>query len=488
MRKMTKMTAFLMSCLLIIVMAGCGGNSNEGRSGSGTGTRGLQGTPTDAPAGSEQSTIMPAPDPNKQSTVVFTMFKNDAYIQDAKKAYEKQHPNITIDLKYMIQDGRDDISGVKLEKFRSTMIADFLNGKGPDMIVMDSLPASKYIGKGLLADVSRMMSGDPAFQEEQYFQNILDNLKDGKGGLYTVPLSFSLSVLMGDQETLERSGVKFDDKTWTWNQFNDTGKELSKLDGDRYALVAGDPRYLLSDMIRANYSLLVNPVNREAYFDSEFFIHMLEQIKTMEAEKVVSFSVEKDKADSVAYFTERELHTPYQYFAYIANMKENGANTPKFYEKPKAEGREPGGYFSTYTNISINAKSSVQPEAWDFLKFLMSGEASAASSWGPDDLTYAGQGYNGTFPISKAVYEAKTEKLLQAGEVSTFTDSGTTRVTEEDVRQLESILLQANHPIADIDIGVVELFNESSAFFSGQKSAEAVAKIIQNKATTYLNE
>ncbi|SDE14561.1 multiple sugar transport system substrate-binding protein [Paenibacillus sp. UNCCL117] len=484
MRKLRKMTIILISCLLIVVMAGCSGNNSEGAS-SGSGTQDLQGTQTHAPAKPEQSTAMPTPDPNKQSTLVFTMYKNDPYLQDAKIAYEKKHPNIKIDLRYTIKNGSEDVSGVKQEKFQSTLIADFLKGEGPDMIVTDNLPSSKYVGKGLLADVGRMMSGDPAFSEEQYFQNILNNLKESDGGLYTVPLSFSLSAWMGDQEALEKSGVKFDDKTWTWNQFIDTGKALSQLGGNKYALVTKAPQVLLSDMVSASYPLLMDRITRKAHFDSDFFIRMLEQIKTMEAEKVVSYV--NNLSESKAYFTETVLLTPYQYFISTADMKENRGNKPKLYEKPKAEGQQPGGYFSPLTNIAINSKSSLQPEAWDFLKFLMSGEASTASSWGPDDLAYEGQGYNGTFPISRTVYEAKTDKLLQAGEVPTVTNNGTIRVTKEDLQELESILLQANKPIAQIDIGT-SLFKESPAFFSGQKSAPAVAKILQNKATTYLNE
>lgn len=487
---MRKMTAILMSCLLIA--AGCSGNNSEERSGSGTGGPGPQGAQrTDAAAGSEPPAAMPAPDPNKKSTVVFSMFKEDPYIQDAKKAYEKKHPNITIDLRTVVKDGRDDISGVKLENYKSTMIADFLNGKGPDMIVTDSLPASKYIAKGLLADVGRMMNGDPAFHKEQYFQNILDSLKNSDGGLYAMPLSFSLTALMGDQETLEQTGVKFDDKTWTWNEFIDAAKEMSsKPNGSRYALFAFDQNLLLFDMIRTSYSRLVDPANRKAHFDSEFFIRMMEQIKAMEDDKVVAFASTvggKLSGFDKVYFEERELLTPYQYFGFIADMKENGYKKPKFYEKPKAEGQEPGGYFVPRINIAINAKSSVQPEAWDFLKFLMSGEASAAASWGPDDLTYEGQGYNGTFPISRAVYEAKTKKLLEAGELHTFTGEGAIQVTQEDVQQLESILLQANKPLFNNEI-MGELYKESPAFFSGQKSAQAVANIFQNKATTYLNE
>lgn len=254
MTKMKRMIVLII-CLLIVVMAGCSGNNRAGNS-SGTGGQGLQGTETEAPANPEHPTAMPPPDPNKQSTLVFTMYKYDPYLQDAKNAYEKKHPNTKIDLRYTIKNGSEDVSGVKEEQFQSTLIADFLKGEGPDMVVMDNLPSSKYVGKGLLADVGRMMSSDPAFSTEQYFQNILNNLKESDGGLYAVPLSFSLSAWLGDQDALEKSGVKFDDKTWTWNQFIDTGKALSQLEGDKYALVTKAPEVLLFDRVSTSYPLL----------------------------------------------------------------------------------------------------------------------------------------------------------------------------------------------------------------------------------------
>lgn len=71
---------------------------------------------------------------------------------------------------------------------------------------MDTLPVSKYVGKNLLANLGGMMDNDPAFKKEQYFQNILDNVKESNGALYTMPLSFSLLGLM-DQEALDKCGV-----------------------------------------------------------------------------------------------------------------------------------------------------------------------------------------------------------------------------------------------------------------------------------------
>src|SRR5262245_872008 len=71
---------------------------------------------------------MPTPDPGKKSTVVFSMYSYDRFYEDAKKAYEKAHPNITIDLNYVTKEF--DPSGLLVEKFKTKTATDFLSGKG----------------------------------------------------------------------------------------------------------------------------------------------------------------------------------------------------------------------------------------------------------------------------------------------------------------------------------------------------------------------
>lgn len=487
------------SCLLVVFVAGCKGTESDGSLGNEannnnkTMTVEAQGTQTDGadrakqPGSSPQTSppvAMPAPDPNKQSTIVFSMFKNDPYFETAVAAYEKEHPNTKIDLKYYVNHTSEDISGAKQEKFESTMIADFLNGKGPDLVVVDRLPVDKYVAKGLLADVGGMMRGDASIKQEEFFQNILDSLKESDGGLYALPLSFSLHTWMGDQTVLEQAAVPFDDQTWTWDEFIDVTKQLiSQSKEERSGFLAFDENIVLREMVGTHYSRFVDSVNRTAHFDSDVFLRMLEQIKGMEDGKVVKYyKTQKmrsgEMGDNPVYFGNYELLTPFQYFLFAALEKELGNHSPAFYEKPKTEGQSPGGYFEPQLKIAINAKSVLQPEAWDFLKFLMSGQASAAKAWGEGDLSYAGQGYNGMFPISKKVYAAKTDKMVQEGSV---------QATEEDVQKLESLVAHANKPVFEGEVlGIIS--KESPAYFSGQKSAQAVAKIIQNKVMTYLNE
>ncbi|TVY04278.1 ABC transporter substrate-binding protein [Cohnella terricola] len=485
---MKKISMFIVLCLLIVVFTGCSSAGGEG----GT-VNGITHTPTKQPSAPTQATkpaSMPSPDPKKQSTLVFSMYKRDSYFETAAKAYEKEHPNTKIDLNYIVENTGEDVSRAKQEKFKSAMIAEFLNGKGPDLVVMDELPADKYIAKGLLANVGDMMKGDTSFKKENYYMNILDSLQTSEGGLYMLPLSFSLHTLTGDQQLLEQSGVRMNDQSWTWKEFLDTIQQLTAKQDDRYGFMAFDENKLLLDMARTDYNRLVDAANRTARFDSDLFLGMLEQIKQMKGKTVLYYGKDLKQTDGSKgfpiYFGENELLTPFQYFHYVANKQESGDHSTAFYEKPKAEGQQPGGYFEPRLKIAIHAKSSLQPEAWDFLKFLMSGEASAAAAWGANDLTYKGQGFNGTFPISKSLYAAKTNNMVQAGPLQML-EGGPVEITEKDLKKLDSLIESANKAIFDGEILQI-MAKESPAYFHGQKSSQEVARIIQNKVTTYLNE
>jgi multiple sugar transport system substrate-binding protein len=81
-------------------------------------------------------------------------------------------------------------------------------------------------------------------------------------------------------------------------------------------------------------------------------------------------------------------------------------------------------------------------------------------------------------------------ELLKTGKVKD--ESGKMqeiKITEKDIQVLNTFISSAvyrgksdSRKIGDI------LFEESPAYFTGQKSAEAVGKLIQNKVMLYLNE
>ena len=121
----------------------------------------------------------------------------DGNIRRAVMAFREKYPDIPI--KYEV--GVNPSYGVTMEDALKNLSTELAAGKGPDVLVMDDIPYSAYVEKGVLADLSDLrnrMSG------EDYFVSVIDAMGT-EGGLYRIPLTFAVPVLVGDEEAIERA-------------------------------------------------------------------------------------------------------------------------------------------------------------------------------------------------------------------------------------------------------------------------------------------
>ncbi|WP_227013826.1 ABC transporter substrate-binding protein [Paenibacillus psychroresistens] len=427
-----------------------------------------------AMAGEQSSTKSDAtnasnkPDGSKK-TIVFSTFYETDFIKEAIKKYEEKHPNITIELNFAQAIGDDANWDANHEKFLKTTNTQLLSGKGPDLMEMDQLPMDQYVNKKLLVNLSERMDNDASFHRDDYFTNILDNIKLD-GGVYGIPVRFYLYNIIGDLDAIEKTGVTFDDKSWTWNQFLETAKELARKGDRQYAFAYKSPEMLLNELVQANYTAFVDQANNKGKLESAIFINLLKQIKMMNDDKIVSFGQYAE-----TYFN-MEIISSVRNYMLAGTGYQDIFKKVKVYNKPKAEGQAAGGFFRPETTIGINAKSSVSNEAWDFIKFLISDEVQS-----------------GGFSLNKSAYQKQVQQILEVGSVKADEEGPLKgkelKVTAADIQQLESYLNDANHSVEAKATQLQSIIaEESAAFFNGQKSAEAVAKLIQNRAMIYLNE
>ncbi|BFT72224.1 ABC transporter substrate-binding protein [Paenibacillus sp. P36] len=459
--------------VFMLGLSACSSNSSLSPSspGTDTGKTGETSTP--------QQTGTNAANESKggKATIVFSTFWPDEELKKAKKSYEAAHPNITIELQDVVTD--DAHLEAELQKYVTATNTAMLSGKGPDMLALDMLPSEKYVGQHLLADLSGMLKKDLGFQKGDYYNNILESSQTN-GGLFGMPLSFFLNVFIGDETVIKQTGVPIDDKNWTWEKYADTLKQLSQKGpnkvpaGSAPGAAASEGKemmqMLLGEMVKENYSHLVNESSRTASFDSAAFTDMMEQIKQMYDDGIFASS------RGGSYFNPKNINSAWDY---LVTMKESGKDA-RLYAKPRAEGTTAGGYFYPYKVIGINEKSPVKQEAWEFLQYLMSGDIQPAPE-------------RAGFPINKKVYEKQVQQLLASKTVKTYEEGPlhgqSIPVDPAQIQLLNGYLSEAVHPVAFQPTKIEEIVQkESEAFFSGQKPAKDVAKLIQNKVMTYLNE
>ncbi|MNY39868.1 Bacterial extracellular solute-binding protein [compost metagenome] len=156
-----------------------------------------------------------------------------------------------------------------------------------------------------------------------------------------------------------------------------------------------------------------------------------------------------------------------------------------YYNLP-SESEAKGTQFTSSLPLAINSKSANKKEAWEFVKYLLSDEMQSAreltgiavNKTGAkaqiDFLRTLGTGGEGG---------GKSMKLMINGKSATVQPA-----TEQDVAAMEKILNNIS-VYAESDLKITNIVAEETApFFQGQKSAEEVAKVIQNKVNTYLQE
>ncbi|WP_178076031.1 ABC transporter substrate-binding protein [Paenibacillus oralis] len=411
---------------------------------------------------------------NGQKVIAVSVVESNRFLDLAKQKFEAAHPDIRIEIKPAFSTPQSESGMARatgffdpntLEKYATTINADLMNGTASDLLVVDPLPYTKYADKKLLADMGEFMKDDDRFSPDNYYMNVFDALKYD-GGLYGIPYSVSMMVWMGNQDRLEPLGIRPD--RWTWKEFKEKIGTLAQ-DPSGSPLQWEDPGDWIIERVGAERNAFIDSDSQTAEFAGQKFIDLLEETKSLYDQKFfsqpdVSISLSGDKAGS-----ELSVFFPVRVgdFAAAAIGHLLFAN-PAIYEVPSESG-EQGMSFDAHTMLAINNKSPNKQEAWEFLSFLLT-----------DEMQFSPE-LEG-LPVLKKASEAQMEAAKNASV------EGSPKATPEELNKIHELLSQVNR-FAGLDPKIEAILKEETKpFFTGQKTAETVAKSIQNKVNLYLQE
>lgn len=127
---------------------------------------------------------------------VYSLYEDDG-IRMAISAFRASHPETYV--KYEV--GVDGNDGTTKEDALKNLATRLAAKEGPDVLIVDDLPYASYAEKGVLMDLGDCYAGMRT--EYEFFDNVVGGMRKD-GGLYAIPLTFSVPVLTGNADALSQ--------------------------------------------------------------------------------------------------------------------------------------------------------------------------------------------------------------------------------------------------------------------------------------------
>ena len=370
------------------------------------------------------------------------------------------------------------------------MNMDMISGNVPDVLILGKdelfydISADSYISKGLLANLYDFMKNDPDFDRSDYLENYFKAYEvDGK--LYEIVPAFDIITLFGKASRLgEEPG-------WTMEEFNAIAENLTGRE------ILGEYRkdYMLNQFLYNCSDSYIDRNKGKCYFDSDEFISVLKFCNKFPDEESeygpdtdeLMANIREDRRLMEFAFAGTPMHLRIAEKGYLGEQV-----TFKGYPSSKGNG-------SSFCDMSgvrfaISSKTAVPDGAWKFVKAFLSDEyqdmfSEQNSGRSPIKLSSLEKKFeNEQKPFEyiggdgKTYYDEENRFYTGGGFIDIgYPDAADAERAMEFLKSIETVQRR------DRNLSVI-VQEEAGAYFAGQKSAEEVAKTIQNRVQNYLDE
>ncbi len=357
---------------------------------------------------------------------------------------------------------------------------DLTSGNIPDVLFTDSYtPTDTYISKGIFADMYELIDADPELKREDFIPNLLAACEtDGK--LYRFTDKFSVYTVLGKTSVFgDKQGITIDEL----NALKDSMPEGTEL------FPGFTQRTILEYALQLSGDEFIDYKNGSCDFTSDSFIKMLEFAKGFISD--IDSETYFDDSFWGRYDTMFSDGSALLMVAFLTDYADvYSFERCNFDEQVTAVGfpceNRVGNSFAVDSGFSISARSENREGAWEFVRTLLLPEY---------------QDLGGNLPARKDSLEkfAQTamkhdpnrvyNPIVMMGDMAL--SSGSMDIGEpkqEDIDRFNEIIASANG-LMSYNSKIMEIVDEEAAtYFSGSKSAEEAAALIQTRVQLYLDE
>lgn len=412
---------------------------------------------------------------------------------------------------------------------------DIISGKIPDIFSMDGLPYDVYASKGLLLDLKPRLDEDPDFRMEDYLENVFKAVeRDGK--IYSIIPAFTLETLAAKESYVGRN------PGWTMEDL----QKVIRAHPEAVVFSETTREVALRILLEENMDAFIDPETGTCSFNSPEFIQLLELVKTfpetIDWEKLYNDDPMYWEKQESQYREGRTLLMDFYLSSYmnIRDLYYQFDSDCTFIGFPGAKGS--GAVIRPSMEVGISGRTKLDDQCWDFVRYLLGEEyqtdlgdwcfpvrldalkaleTKALKDEGGGYILYEAAREGGIAEIvtEAAAPETETrepaegaeedgeatagvlipEESTSPGDLETedpyeplpdpgYDDWWSKPITQEMADKVTAAVKGAVQVYREQDEVMAIIQEEAGAFFSGQKTAQAVADTIQSRVYLYVME
>ncbi len=218
--KLKKVLATVLASAMVLSMMGCG-------SGAATEAAGTEAAPeaaaeAEAPATETEPAAEPAAEVSPDTLTIAIWDTN-------------QEPGLTqIVNDFTAETGiKAQIQVTPWDQYWTMLEAGATGGSLPDVFWMHSNEITTYAEYDMLLELTDKIAASQALDMSKFPQDIV-GIYNFDGKQYAVPKDFDTIALWYNKTMFDEAGIAYPDDTWTWDDFADACKKLTKDDGSQY--------------------------------------------------------------------------------------------------------------------------------------------------------------------------------------------------------------------------------------------------------------
>ena len=348
---------------------------------------------------------------------------------------------------------------------------DILSGKAPDIFSVSEDMLKNYADKGILMDLTPAFEKDGALGDVEILPNIAEMVKiDGNTYSFMPSFYFETSIVRA-----KFAGGK---KSLTYQDCDNLIKSM----GTDYSIAFGGLKKSSFEYIWPFYGdKFIDRKNKKCNFKGPEFIDLLnfmnkfpDELKGSDADYL--FIDDKYMADEALF----DIHTFYGIDDYVRLKQMVFHDDIEFVGLPNNSGDNiaviRGDAFA------VNSSTSHRDEIYDLIRNMLLSQRGDFDKFSTVKPIFEEQ-------LQEALKErSDDDRMAYAYDQSKQDLVKMKPLTQDEIKKFYDYVLSIKTQGCN-DSSICDIVSEeTSAFFGGQKTAEEVADLIQNRVTTYLNE